>query len=182
MRILGIDPSSVATGFGVIDRVDGRLHHVAHGVLRPPRAAALPERLAFLQRGLTEVIQSHRPDLGVVERVFVARSPHAALVLGQARGIALAALALAGLPVHELAPRQIKQAVVGQGGAEKRQVQTMVRRLLGLSRTPATDAADALAAAIGQAHAGDGALAQISLRRGRGRGRSTGRFVMRRGG
>lgn len=178
MRILGIDPSSVATGFGLIDRADGALRHVAHGVLRPPRAAPLPERLAFLQRGLAEVIVTHRPDLGVVERVFVARSPRSALVLGQARGIALAALGLAGLPVHEVAPRQVKQAVVGEGGAEKRQVQLMVSRLLGLERAPATDAADALAAAICQAHAGRwAALGPLSRR---GRGRSASRFVVRR--
>ena len=153
MRILGIDPGSVATGYGVVERRDGRLHHVAHGTLRLRRADPLAVRLAVLQRNLAAVIASFAPDVVSVERVFVSVSARSALVLGQARGVALASAGSAGLPVAEYAAREIKQAVVGHGGAHKQQVSAMVRRLLGLEREPAYDAADALAAAICHAHA-----------------------------
>jgi crossover junction endodeoxyribonuclease RuvC len=152
MRILGIDPGSNATGFGVVDHAGGGLVHVAHGTLRPPRGASLPERLHRLYRDLVQVIEEHRPDAVAVEQVFVAASPRAALVLGQARGAVLAAVAAGGLPVTEYTPAQIKQGVAGSGGAPKPQVQAMVRRILALERAPAADAADALAAAIRHAH------------------------------
>jgi len=154
LRILGIDPGSSATGFGVVERTGGHLVHVEHGTLRLARGAALADRLAALYAALAAVVERTRPDAAVVERVFVSASPASALVLGQARGVALAALASAGLPVHELAPAQVKQAVTGAGSADKRQVQAMVQRLLGLARPPARDAADALAAALCQAQAG----------------------------
>lgn len=179
MRILGIDPGSSATGFGVVERAGGKLRHVAHGVLRPPRSASLAEKLAWLQRGLVEVIAAHRPELAVVERVFVAASPRAALVLGQARGVALAALATAGLVVHEVAASEVKQAVVGVGSAQKRQVQYMVGRLLELARPPRADAADALAAAICHAHASRLGALRVSPRL-RARPRASTRFVVRR--
>jgi crossover junction endodeoxyribonuclease RuvC len=179
MRILGIDPGSTATGFGVIEHAGGELCHVAHGTLRPPRRAPLPERLACLQRSLADVIADHDPDLAVVERVFVATSPRSALVLGAARGVVLATLAGAGLPLHEYATREVKQAVVGTGAAEKRQVQLMVRRLLGLSRVPASDASDALAAAICHAHAGRLATLSVSPRLRRRRAGSAHRLVVR---
>jgi crossover junction endodeoxyribonuclease RuvC len=153
MRILGIDPGSSVTGYGVVARVDGELEHVASGTLRPPRNASLPVRLHFLYMALEEVIRNHRPDVAVVEQVFVATSPRAALVLGQARGVALAALAAGEVGVSEYAATSIKQAVTGSGRAPKSQVQRMVRRLLALDSTPASDAADALAAAICHAHA-----------------------------
>jgi crossover junction endodeoxyribonuclease RuvC len=179
MRILGIDPGSTATGFGVVDRAAGDLRHVAHGTLRPPRRAPLAERLAWLQRGLVHVIARHEPDLAVVERVFVAASPRSALVLGAARGVVLATLAGAGLALHEYAAREVKQAVVGTGAAEKRQVQLMVQRLLGLSRVPARDASDALAAAICHAHAGRLATLSVSSRLRRRRVGSARRLVVR---
>jgi len=185
MRVLGIDPGSTATGFGVVERAGPSVTHRAHGTLRPPRGAPLAVRLATILDGLAAVIESHAPEVVVIERVFVAASPRSALVLGQARGVAMASAAARGLPVVEYAPSQIKQAVVGTGAASKRQVQAMVRRLLALPAAPPQDAADALAAAICHAHAGR--LAALlegeapGARRGRGRGRRGGRgYVVRR--
>ncbi len=152
MRVLGIDPGSLVTGYGVVERRGAEVHHVAHGTLRPPRTAALASRLAAIHAGVAGVIGAHRPDLVVVEQVFVAANARTALVLGQARGVALAAAAAAGLLVEELSPQQVKQAVVGNGAAQKLQVQRMVQRLLGLAALPAQDAADALAAALCRAH------------------------------
>ena len=154
MRILGIDPGSVATGWGLVEVVDGTVRHVAHGIVRPPRGGSLAARLAFLHTGLCEVIGLNEPDRAVVERVFVSRNPRSALVLGHARGTVLAALGGAHVAVEELSAREIKQAVVGTGAASKSQVQVMVTKLLSLKAKPASDAADALAAAIGGAHRG----------------------------
>jgi crossover junction endodeoxyribonuclease RuvC len=181
MRILGIDPGSSATGYGVVERRGSRIVHVAHGTLRPPRHAPLAGRLAALAAGLREVLASHDPSVAVVERVFAGPGVHAALVLGHARGVALATAAAAGVPVREYAAPQIKQAVAGTGAADKRQVQAMVSRLLGLGRVPAADAADALAAAI--CHAQVGRLAEHAPAGGRRRrqGRpAASRVVVRR--
>ena len=181
MRILGIDPGSSVTGYGVVERVDGRLVHLASGTLRPRKSQELAARLATIQSGLAEVIRTHAPDLAVVEQVFVSSSPRSALILGQARGVALAAVAAAGLPVVEYSAREIKQAVVGTGGAAKVQVQTMVKRILRLERKPSQDAADALAAAICRAHRGRLADLPRGAPRRRSSARRTGRgFVMRR--
>lgn len=171
MRILGIDPGSVATGFGVVERADGALLHVAHGSLRPPRGVALALRLHHLYRALAQVIEEHRPDGVAVEQVYVATNARAALVLGQARGAVLAAVAAAGLPVSEYTPSQIKQGVTGSGAAGKPQVQAMVRRILALERAPAPDAADALAAAIRHAHEPRLSLLGVVARRSRPRPR-----------
>jgi crossover junction endodeoxyribonuclease RuvC len=154
MRILGIDPGSNATGFGVVERRGGRLIHVAHGTVRPPRGAPLAVRLEYLHGAIRQLVAEYRPDVAVVEQVFVAASPRAALVLGQARGAVLSAVGAAGLAVSEYTASQVKQAVTGNGRAGKAQVKTMVRRLLGLDRAPASDAADALAVAIRHAHSG----------------------------
>jgi crossover junction endodeoxyribonuclease RuvC len=184
LRILGIDPGSNVTGYGVVETSGRGPVHVAHGTLRPARTASIPVRLAAIQEGLVDVIATHRPDLAVVEQIFVAASARSALVLGQARGVALATASAAGLGVEELTPQEIKRAVVGTGAADKGQVQQMVRRLLDLSKLPAQDAADALAAAICQAHTGRlGALVGKAprgrSRSGNGRGRTG--FVMRNG-
>jgi len=168
MRILGIDPGLVATGFGVVERSGGGLIHVAHGTVRPPRSSPLAARLDCLYRALAEVIEEHRPDAVAIEQVFVAASPSAALILGQARGALLAAVAAGGLLVTEYTPSQIKQGVTGSGSAPKPQVQAMVRRILALERTPA-DAADALAAAIRLAHEPRLALLGVVGRRRRPR-------------
>jgi crossover junction endodeoxyribonuclease RuvC len=167
MRVLGIDPGSAATGFGGVDHLQGRTHHVAHGTLRPPKNAATAERLAFLHSSLCEVVEAHRPEVAAVERVFVARNPRSALVLGQARGAVLAALGAGGVPVCEYAARAVKASLVGTGAATKQQVQAMVTQLLGLSREPAQDAADALAIAI--CHSSAGRLAELGVSRRSGR-------------
>jgi crossover junction endodeoxyribonuclease RuvC len=179
VRILGIDPGSVVTGYGVVERRGAEVRHVAHGTVRPPRGAALAARLAAIHEGVRDVIEAHAPDAVVVEQVFVSANARSALVLGQARGVAVAAAALAGLPVDELAAQEVKRAVVGQGAAPKLQVQRMVQRLLALPRAPSQDAADALAAALCRAHEGpfarrSRARARTASARGRG-----GRFVMR---
>lgn len=164
MRILGIDPGSSATGYGVVERVAARIVHVAHGTIRPSARQPLEKRLATIQRELCAAIELHRPDRAVVERVFVARNAGAALVLGQARGAILATLGGRDLPVDELAARQIKKAITGVGGAEKVQIQEMVMRLLELPSRPGPDAADALAAAISRAQMGRLAELDIPVR------------------
>jgi crossover junction endodeoxyribonuclease RuvC len=182
VRILGIDPGSTVTGFGVLERAGARVSHIAHGTVRHPRHACLAKRLATLQAALMELIATHRPDVAVIERVFVAASPRAALVLGHARGVALAAVGAAGLPLHEYAPSQIKLAVTGSGAADKRQVQAMVQRLLALAAPPPFDAADALAAALYHGHAGPLAAvwARVAPRARRRRAVRGSRFVVRR--
>ena len=162
LRVLGVDPGSAVTGFGLVERRGSRVVHVAHGTIRAPRGASSAQRLDRLHVALGEVIVRYRPDVACIEQVFVAANPRSALVLGQARGAALAALGAAGLVVHEYAPARIKQAVSGSGRAGKDQVQRMVARLLGLESAPARDAADALAAAL--CHAEAGRLSQLVLR------------------
>jgi len=133
------------------------LHYVASGCIKTP-AGELPERLKVILSSLGEVIALHQPELAAVEKVFVNVNPQSTLLLGQARGAAICAAVQAGLPVAEYTALQIKQAVVGNGHADKEQVQAMVQRLLNLSGTPSPDAADALACAICHAHGGLGGL------------------------
>ncbi|HJS38669.1 MAG TPA: crossover junction endodeoxyribonuclease RuvC [Burkholderiales bacterium] len=169
MRILGIDPGLQVTGFGVIDQQGARLAYVASGCVRSGRGE-LAERLATLLAGLREVIATHRPQQAVIEKVFVNVNPQSTLALGQARGTAICAAVLAGLPVAEYTALQVKQAVVGKGHAKKEQVQQMVKRLLALPGAPGPDAADALACAICHAHGGAlGRLATTGMRMKRGR-------------
>lgn len=160
MRILGVDPGSNATGVGLIDRNGSRVTHVHHAVLRPPSGAELSLRLDFLHRELAAVVDEFGPEVAIVERVFLASNPRSALVLGQARGALLACLGSAGVRVAEIAAREAKKAITGAGGADKQQMQSMVTRLLGLEKVPATDAADALALALSHA----GALADLPTR------------------
>jgi crossover junction endodeoxyribonuclease RuvC len=183
MRILGIDPGSNVTGYGVVERDErsgGRIRHVAHGTLSLARGTSLAMRLAALHAALGEVIRDHAPDGAVVEQVFVSASPRSALVLGEARGVILAAIAAAGLPLFEYGTRTIKLAVAGSGAAAKPEVQRMVCALLALDATPAADAADALAAAICHVR-GSGLPAGAGRRRARGGSRRAGRFVARLG-
>lgn len=152
MRVLGIDPGSRVTGFGVVD-VDGPdLSFVAAGTIRAINAGEMPSRLKRIYDGVTEIVETHSPDVLAVEEVFVANNPRSALILGQARGVILCAGANHELPVVEYAAREIKQALVGKGSADKSQVSHMVRVLLGLTKAPASDAADALACAICHGH------------------------------
>ncbi len=166
MRVLGIDPGLQCTGFGVLD-VDGpRLKYVASGTIKTTEAdrGDLPLRLKIIFDGVQEVVQRYRPDCACVEIVFVNVNPQSTLLLGQARGAALAALVSGGLPVAEVTALQMKKAIVGHGLATKAQVQEMVKRLLKLSVLPGKDAADALGLAIAHAHAGASmaALAQAT--------------------
>lgn len=147
MIVLGIDPGSRVTGYGVVDASKRLAGYIASGCIRT-EAGEFPDRLAEIYRGVVEVIETYQPELLAIEQVFVAKNPASALKLGQARGVAIAAAVGQSLPVHEYAPRQIKQAVVGTGSADKAQVQHMVTAILRLEGVPSTDAADALAIAL----------------------------------
>jgi len=152
MRILGIDPGSRLTGFGVVHVLSsGKISYVASGVVRIP-AVALAERLKVIFDSIGEVIDSYRPEVLAVEKVFMARNADSALKLGQARAAAILAGVNRGLPVSEYTALQIKQALVGKGHAQKEQVKHMVKVLLELSGSPQADAADALACAICHVH------------------------------
>lgn len=157
MRILGVDPGLQRTGFGVIYARGGRLQYVSSGTistLEAPRAD-LPARLQLIFEGLSQVVREYQPTHASVEIVFVNVNPQSTLLLGQARGAALAALVHQGLAVSEYTALQMKKAVTGHGLASKVQIQEMVKRLLGLPGLPGRDAADALGMAITHAHAGD---------------------------
>lgn len=151
MRILGIDPGSRLTGFGVVHIHAAQLSYVASGCVRVPRGS-LAERLKTVYDGVAEVIATYAPDALAIEKVFFARNADSALKLGQARGAAICAGVNATLAVAEYSALQIKQAVVGRGHAGKEQVQHMVQVLLNLSGAPQADAADALACALCHAH------------------------------
>jgi len=155
-RILGIDPGLRVTGFGLIEVTGNRLVYVTCGCVKSDAATELPARLKVILEDLGQVIARGRPTEVAVEKVFVNVNPQSTLLLGQARGAAIAAAVLANLPVAEYTALQVKQAVVGHGKAAKEQVQEMVRRLLDLPGAPSPDAADALACAIAHAHGGQG--------------------------
>lgn len=147
IRILGVDPGSLKTGFGVIDFQGGKYSYVTSGIIRIA-ALPLPERLAVISRGISQIIEDHAPLVVAVEDIFFARDPRAALKLGQARGAAITAAVIRDLTVKEYAPRLVKQSLVGTGAADKSQVQFMVKKLLCLNGELKEDAADALAVAI----------------------------------
>ena len=152
IRLLGIDPGSRITGYGLIDMDGPRGRYVASGCIHTQIDRSLAERLKTIFEGVAEVIREYQPTEVAAEQVFMHRNPDSALKLGQARGAALCAVVMAGLPVSEYAPRAIKQAVVGGGAADKTQVQRMVTLLLGLPEPPPFDAADALAVALCHGH------------------------------
>lgn len=159
--ILGIDPGSQKTGFGVIESDGNRHRYLSSGVIRLP-LVALPTRLDTIFKSLNTIIDEFSPDQAVVEEVFMAKSAGSALKLGQARGAAVVACVSRDITVAEYTARQIKKAVVGTGAASKEQIQEMVKLLLSLPAAPQEDAADALAAAICHANAG-GSLAKMAL-------------------
>ena len=171
IRILGIDPGLRITGFGVIEKTGNKLTYIASGCIKTDAKASLPTRLGTIHSGLCELLTQYRPDQSVVEIVFVNVNPQSTLLLGQARGAAISALVAGGIEVAEYTALQVKQAVVGNGHADKIQVQHMVRRLLALPAEPGADAADALACAIAHAHGGQGlgALTTKGLRVRNGR-------------
>jgi crossover junction endodeoxyribonuclease RuvC len=166
VRIFGIDPGSIRTGYGCVE-TDGTRHRlVTCGVVRTPLGSTLPDRLHAIHDGLTRLLRASAPQCVVIENVFHARNVRSALVLGHARGVAVLAAVEAGLPLVEYSPAEIKLAVVGYGRAEKSQVQQMVKMLLGLAAAPSPhDAADALAVAICHAHMGTAALARRATQR-----------------
>ncbi len=149
MRVLGIDTSLRSTGYGVVESEGSRLKLLCHGVIRNPPKRSLTECLLTLDRGLRAVVAEHQPEAAAVEGIFFCKNARTALILGQARGVALLACSSAGMPIFEHEPRRVKQAVVGFGAADKSQVALMVARLLGLVKVPEEeDATDALALAI----------------------------------
>jgi len=152
MRVLGIDPGSRITGYGIIDKEGNRLIHVYNGAIFTDSHRDFPMRLQRIYRGLTEIIAQYRPDAMAVENIFFSTNVQSALKLGQARGAAIVAGVNAGLPVFEYTALQVKQAVVGHGRADKQQVQKMLKVLLNLPEIAQEDASDALATAVCHAH------------------------------
>ena len=150
-RVLGLDPGSQITGVGIVEQQGSNLVWIAHESIRLPKGE-LGERLRVLYERLLEIILQYHPTVMAIEKVFIAKNPHSALVLGHARGVAMLAAVNNGLDVQELAATEIKKSIVGRGRAEKKQVQHMVRVLLSLRESPQEDASDALAAAICQLH------------------------------
>lgn len=152
VRILGIDPGSRATGYGVVDRQGQILTYVTCGVIRTSEKKPFPDRLEEIYNGICEVIIVHKPQLVGIENIFTAINPRSALKLGHARGVLILAVRQHGLSLEEYPPTLVKQAVAGYGQAPKEQVQRMVRVLLKLAASPSQDAADALAVAICRAN------------------------------
>lgn len=148
MRILGIDPGTGTTGYGIIDVEGNRLRHVDNGIVRTRSSEPLPLRLKAIYDGLTLILKEFSPEAVAIEQVFLAKNPRAALTLGHARGTAVIASVNLDLEVHEYSALQVKSAVVGYGHAAKQQVQHMVKALLNLPEVAQEDAADALAVAI----------------------------------
>jgi len=153
VRILGLDPGLRITGYGVIEKNEGKLVYVTSGCIKSPDGE-LPDRLKNILRSVEEVIRLFSPEQVAIEKVFVNVNPQSTLLLGQARGAAICAAVARDLPVSEYTALQVKQAVVGNGHAKKEQVQEMVKRLLALAGHPSPDSADALACAICHAHGG----------------------------
>jgi len=152
MKILGIDPGSRITGYGIVKQSGNRLIHVDNGAIHTDSHKDFPLRLKIIYRALTEIIEQFQPEAVAVENIFFAANAQSALKLGQARGAAIVAGVNAGLPVFEYTPLQVKQAVVGHGRASKDQVQKMLKVLLNLPEVAQEDASDALAVAVCHAH------------------------------
>lgn len=173
--ILGIDPGSRLTGYGLIEQRGRKLNYLGSGCIKVIGTAKTPltlaEKLRRIHDSVSELITQFKPDEFAIEQVFMAKNPDSALKLGQARGAAIVAAACAELPVAEYSARQIKQSVVGNGGAEKSQVQHMVMALLNLERSPQEDAADALAVALCHAHSSQNLIKMAGAVRKTVRGR-----------
>ncbi len=153
MRILGIDPGSIITGYGVIDEKKGKLSPVAYGTIECKKKGPFPERLKMIFEGLNKIIEDYNPDNIALESVFFGKSVKSAIKIGEARGVAILCAAIAGKPMFEYAPTVVKRAVVGYGNAQKAQVGEMVKIILALSEIPKKfDATDALAIAICHCH------------------------------
>ncbi len=161
LLIIGVDPGSRRTGYGLIAVHGRRMSHVDSGTLHCGDGP-MPARLLLIMQGLRRMLDLHHPHESAIEQVFLSRNVDSALKLGQARGSALVALAEANIPIHEYAARQVKQAVVGSGAADKSQIQFMVQRLLNLNHSLQADAADALAIAICHAQYRSNPLLKVS--------------------
>ena len=148
MRVLGIDPGSNVTGYGIVECHGSAFTHIDNGGIAPKRGLTFPERLQDIFRGLKALMERYRPDAVAVEDLFVAKNARSSLILGHARGVALLAASETGLTAAEYSPSQVKLAVTGSGRADKEQIQRMVRSLLGLPEVACEDASDALAVAI----------------------------------
>jgi len=153
MRVLGIDPGTATTGYGIIEKDGAHLSMLAYGTINTPAGMAMPLRLVRINHELNKLLREYQPDAVAVEEIFHHKNAKTVVTVAQARGVILLTASLAQLPVAEYTPLQVKQAVVGYGQAEKRQVQIMVQRLLALQEMPRPDdAADALAIAICHIH------------------------------
>ena len=153
MRVLGIDPGTMVTGFGVVDDIRGKLSSVSFGTIEGKRKDSFPDRLKMMFGGLNNAIEKYKPDQIALESAFYGKSVKAAIKIGEARGVAIVCAALADIPLFEYAPTEVKRAVVGLGNAQKVQVSKMVKILLSLSEAPEKyDATDALAIAICHCH------------------------------
>jgi len=148
MKVLGIDPGSHVTGYGIVFSEDQTPHYLIHGVIAMPKKATLASRLGLIFRGISAIIETHHPDVLAIEKVFFAKNPHSALILGHARGVAMLSGILKDIDVHEYSALEIKQAVAGYGRASKEQIKAMVQRLLAVDGALTYDSADALAAGI----------------------------------
>jgi len=149
VRIIGVDPGTLITGYGIIDAAEGRLEFVTGGCIHNRGATPLPGRFLIIYRELRKIFELHKPDQMAVEGLFFWKNVRSALALGEARAVAMLVAAESGVEVFEYAPRRVKQAVIGSGGAQKRQVQYMIKSILDMNEEPRpTDAADALAIAI----------------------------------
>jgi crossover junction endodeoxyribonuclease RuvC len=149
MRIIGIDPGTLATGYGIIDRDGARLSYVCGGCIHNRSGTRLPERFLKIYREIKKIVELHSPDQMAVEGLFFCKNVKSAIKLGEARGIVMLVAAEHGIDVFEYAPRRVKQAVLGRGGAQKKQVQFMIKQILGMREAPQpADAADALALAV----------------------------------
>jgi len=149
MKVLGIDPGTKVTGYGIVTSEDGETALVAYGAIAAPERAGIGERLSYIFKQLDAIIETHRPDVVAVEQPFVAKNARTALAIGRAQAVAILAAALKDIPTHEYTPAQVKQRVANYGASRKEQIQEMVRLQLGLSEVPRPDdAADALAVAL----------------------------------
>lgn len=147
-KILGIDPGSIRTGFGVINVCGNTYTHIENGLIAPPKGMEFKERVAFIFRGVSETIEEFKPDYLSLEDIFISVNAQSALKLGHIRGAVISASVVHGVPVFEYSPTRVKQSITGSGRAEKFQIQEMVKILLKLKEVPQEDAADALAVAI----------------------------------
>lgn len=146
--ILGIDPGSIKTGYGIIRKSGNILTHIENGIIAPPKDMEFKDRVAFIFKGVFDVIEVYKPDYIGLEDIFVSINAKSALKLGHIRGAVMSAAALKGIPLYEYTPTRVKQSVAGSGRAEKYQIQHMVRAILKLKELAQEDASDALAVAI----------------------------------